>query len=173
MRKTVSFIITTGLLFILASASGCSKKPESTSPTPGSTDTATNPQMDELPTFIRYKDSLRNASANGDREAANLLDNIEKAENGNKDAQFWLGANFRDGTLFKKDDAEAFKLFSAAAEQGQQGAQWFLGVMYEHGESVPVDLEKARHWYTQSAQGPAKEWADRGKHSLAFLKAKK
>jgi len=46
---------------------------------------------------------------------------------------------------------EAFKLFSKAAELGDRDSMFFLGLMYENGESVPANDEKAVEWLTKSA----------------------
>src|SRR5690606_13747029 len=48
------------------------------------------------------------------------------------------------------DFAKAFDLFNQAATAGDRDAMFFLGVMYEHGESVDVNYEKAIEWYTKS-----------------------
>jgi hypothetical protein len=130
------------------------------------------PAQGTLPTFDNYKKSLASSLAKGDQNAANLLASIESAEKGNKDAQFWLGAALRDGTIFQQDYDQAFTYFEAAAKQGSQPAEYFLGVMYEHGESVTEDFAKAEYWYTQSANGENAEWANRGKLGLKFLQDK-
>jgi TPR repeat protein len=51
-----------------------------------------------------------------------------------------------------QDSAKAFELFSKAAELGDRDAMFFVGIMYENGESVPVDEPKAVEWYTKSAE---------------------
>ncbi len=48
------------------------------------------------------------------------------------------------------DKAKAYELFSQSAEMGNGGAMFFLGVMNERGESVPVDEQKALDWYEKS-----------------------
>ena len=76
----------------------------------------------------------------------------EAAEQGNANAQLWLGVFYeqgRDG--IKRDYVEAFKWLSMAAKQGQPDAQVTLGQMYENGEGVPQDYGLAAHWYRQAA----------------------
>jgi hypothetical protein len=43
--------------------------------------------------------------------------------------------------------------FRAAADQGLARAQYDLGVMYERGRGVPVDLTAAANWYLKAANG--------------------
>ena len=45
-----------------------------------------------------------------------------------------------------KDYAEAVKWWRKPADQGNAGAQYFLGLMYDYGEGVPVDLVMAYKW---------------------------
>jgi TPR repeat protein len=44
-------------------------------------------------------------------------------------------------------------LFRAAADQGMTRAQYDLGVLYERGRGVPVDLTQAANWYLKAAEG--------------------
>jgi TPR repeat protein len=46
---------------------------------------------------------------------------------------------------------EAYKIFFrfATAEKNSE-AQLYLGMMYEAGEGVPLDIEKAKSWYRKS-----------------------
>jgi len=173
MNQTTKFAL---LLLISLSVVACSKKSDQPS---GEAAQATAPSTVEsgssepkLPTFSAYKESLQAAAAKGDHEAENLLANVQMAESGNKDAQAWLGVNYLSGSFFQHDNTEALKLLSSAANQNQQTAEYFLGVMYEHGESIPVDLEKAKLWYTKCTKGSNKEFADRCKQSLGFLAPK-
>ncbi len=62
------------------------------------------------------------------------------AEQGNANAQFYLGLMYDNGWGVPEDDAEAVKWFRKAAEQGDSGAQYSLGVMYAKGEGVPKML---------------------------------
>ena len=51
-----------------------------------------------------------------------------------------------------KDEAEAVKWWTLAAQQGHAKAQFFLGVMYAKGEGVKKDEAEAVKWYTKAAQ---------------------
>ena len=46
-----------------------------------------------------------------------------------------------------EDDAEAVRWYRMAAEQGDAGAQYMLGVMYGKGEGVPQDPVFAHMWF--------------------------
>ena len=48
------------------------------------------------------------------------------------------------GDLLDKDLAKGLDLMRTAAKLASPGAQWYLGVAYETGQGVPVDLEKSR-----------------------------
>ena len=73
------------------------------------------------------------------------------AEQGNVDAQLWLGVSYemgQDGE--KRDYVEALKWLSAAAKKGQVDAQVTLGQMYENGKGVRQDYELAAYLVSQS-----------------------
>ena len=49
-------------------------------------------------------------------------------------------------------DAEAAKWYQMAAEQGDSGAQYNLGVMYRDGRGVPQDYAEAGEWFLKAAE---------------------
>jgi|SRR5579864_1260780 len=74
------------------------------------------------------------------------------AEQGDINAQLWLGVHYEDGRDgVKRDYRDAFKWLSLAAKQGQPDAQVTLGQMYEDGEGVPQDYRLAAFWYRKAA----------------------
>ena len=74
------------------------------------------------------------------------------AEQGDINAQLWLGVHYEDGRDgVKRDYSNAFKWLSLAARQGQPDAQVTLGQMYENGEGVPQDYRVAAYWYRKAA----------------------
>jgi TPR repeat protein len=76
-----------------------------------------------------------------------------KAELGNADAQFNLGACYSCGlSVLPKDEAEAVKWYRKAAEQGHVGAQYNLGNCYSYGLGVPKDEAEAVKWYRKAAE---------------------
>ena len=50
------------------------------------------------------------------------------------------------------DYATAFRGFRVYAEQGDAGAQFNLGFMYEYGKGIPQDYVEAARWYRQAAE---------------------
>jgi TPR repeat protein len=78
------------------------------------------------------------------------------AEQGNADAQFWLGICYRQGEGVDRDEKEGFKWLTKSAEQGNADAQFCLGNCYEYGSGVDKDEKEAVNWYTKAAdQGNA------------------
>jgi uncharacterized protein len=66
-----------------------------------------------------------------------------------------------------QDSAEAMRLYSLAAAQGDADAQVGLGVMFENGQGVAQDRAEAIRWYRLAAeQGDGDEYAIRRLDSL-------
>jgi Trypsin-like peptidase domain/Sel1 repeat len=70
-----------------------------------------------------------------------------KAEQGDANAQFFLGAYY-----FATNDTEAVKWFQKSANQGNVLAQSFLAVCYENGKGVSKDMVEAVKWYRKVAE---------------------
>jgi uncharacterized protein len=51
-----------------------------------------------------------------------------------------------------KDYKTAYKLFLPIAEQGNDKAQFKLGIMYNYGQGVPQDYEEAIKWFRLAAE---------------------
>jgi len=79
---------------------------------------------------------------------------LERALQGDRDAQFDLGKNYETGRIgLKKDFGEAEYWYRKAAEQGEPFAQASLGILYGFGKGVPQDLVQAYMWYELSVEG--------------------
>jgi len=75
------------------------------------------------------------------------------AEDGDAEAQFFLGSMYIFGIDVPKNAAEAVEWLQKAAEQGHAHAQDFLGIIYQFGdEGVPKDATKAVKWLQQAAE---------------------
>ena len=86
-----------------------------------------------------------------------------KAEKGDAEAQFCLGAMYLLGDGVPQDDEEAAKWCRKAAEQGDAKAQSCLGNMYSGGLGVPEDDVEAVKWRRKAAaQGHAKAQTNLG-----------
>ena len=73
------------------------------------------------------------------------------AEQGDADAQTFLGFMYYEGRGVPQDYQEAVKWYRLAAEQGNASAQNNLGVMYSKGQVVPQDYIKAHAWLNLAA----------------------
>ena len=100
----------------------------------------------------------------GDQEAANTLRAM--AEQGNADAQYYLGSLFVTGDEILEEAVEVFSWNMSAAEQGHVGAMINVGNLYALGQGVPEDYESAYVWFDLAvarATGDALELAVRNR----------
>ena len=74
-----------------------------------------------------------------------------KAEQGEANAQYLLGAMYSLGEGVPKDQKEAVKWYRLAADQGDAKAQYNLGAMYGNGTGVPKDNLLAYMWWNIAA----------------------
>lgn len=73
------------------------------------------------------------------------------AEQGNANAQFFLGELYRQGEGVGRDVATAVEWYRKAAEQGHVEAQLRLAEMYNTGRGVPRDFAEAVKWLREAA----------------------
>jgi TonB family protein len=71
---------------------------------------------------------------------------LAEARKGNADAQYGLGVAAYDERKF--DEARTW--FEKAAAQGLCQAEYRLGTLYEKGEGVAQDQDRARQWFEKS-----------------------
>ena len=72
-----------------------------------------------------------------------------------------LARRYRDGVGVKQSDKKAIELYETAAKRGNAGAQYNLGVFYQHGE----------HGLTQSSKRAFEYWtlaANQGHSSAQY-----
>ena len=74
------------------------------------------------------------------------------AEQGNAEAQWYIGSMYDFGYGLPQDYAEAVNWYRAAAEQGDIRGQFALGVMYSEGQGVPQDYAEAAKWFRKAAE---------------------
>ncbi len=85
------------------------------------------------------------------------------AEQGNAEAQFYMGNMYNNGRGVSQDYKQAAKWYTLSAEQGDDHAQFNLAMLYYNGEGVPQDYKQAVKWYTLSAeQGDAEAQTNLG-----------
>jgi uncharacterized protein len=79
------------------------------------------------------------------------------AEQGNTNAQFYLGALYGLSLGVPQNYLEAMKWLLKAAELGHSDARFNAGILYENGKGVPQDYKEALRWYRlPEEQGDAK-----------------
>ncbi len=76
---------------------------------------------------------------------------LEQAEQGNAEAQNYVGEIFEKGLGQEPDYKSAFAWYSKAAKQGLSRAQINLGYMFEKGLGVDKDVAKALNLYRQAS----------------------
>lgn len=91
------------------------------------------------------------AFKNGDWATA-LREWTPLAEQGNANAQTFLGLMYHKGEGVLEDYKAAAKWYSLAAEQGNAIAQYHLSLMYHKGEGVPQDYKTAVKWCSLAAE---------------------
>jgi hypothetical protein len=74
------------------------------------------------------------------------------AEDGEADAQMWLGVAYEQDWFGTIDLVEAAKWYQWSADQGNPDAQVALGEMYESGDGVEQDYSQAVAWYRRAAE---------------------
>ncbi len=84
----------------------------------------------------------------------NSLEQIRhKAESGDPEAQYALGAHYHTGEGVPQSDSDAARWFTQAAAQGHIVAQATLGAYYWAGRGVPQDLSQAYFWSVLARAG--------------------
>ncbi len=75
----------------------------------------------------------------------------QKADNGNVDAQYYLGKAYASGKGVKKDQKQAVEWYRKAADNGNADAQNNLGAAYANGNGVEKNDENAAYWWQVAA----------------------
>ena len=82
------------------------------------------------------------------------------AQNGNPDAQAYMGYLYSMGHGVPQDYTQAAIFYRRAAEQGHPGGQVELGLLYDKGQGVPQDSTEAEKWLILAAAGSNGQAAD-------------
>jgi TPR repeat protein len=104
----------------------------------------------ELGMGLLYLHEPKNATPIGDYGRAEQWLRLA-ANEGDADAQFWLGLEYRHGAFGLTDYRQALHWLQKAAEQELPNAQYTLGQMYELGEGVPKSDTVAARWFKAAA----------------------
>ena len=102
----------------------------------------------------------RKSAENGDDDAKKVLQELELIKSQYKEKEsiiiYNLGMkDYREGYY-----SDAFNKFLNSAKLGNSQAQYNLGVMYENGEGVEVNIEKAKKWYSKALENGDNEASD-------------
>ena len=76
---------------------------------------------------------------------------LPSAQQGNSDAQVYVGEIYEKGLGVRADYLVAAAWYRKAAIQGNSRAQINLGYLYESGLGVPRDLTQAMNWYRKAS----------------------
>ena len=89
------------------------------------------------------------AFAAQDEEFSALL---QKAQQGDTEAQNTVGDMYRKGNGVEKSYEQAFYWYQKAAEQGSVRSMSYIAYMYDEGMGVPQDKTQAFQWYKKAAE---------------------
>ncbi len=111
--------------------------------------------LDQSPEVIRKITlSMRDdkAGSSGEKEPESITACRIAAEQGDVDAQIYLGFVFETGNGIAKNEAKAAEWYRKAAEQGNALAQTYLALMFARGQGVPKNEFEATKWFQKAAQ---------------------
>jgi len=75
---------------------------------------------------------------------------LQRADEGDPSAEYWLGACYAIGDIVEKDESKAVHWYTRAAEKGHAEAQYNLGTMVIQGEGTEKNIEKGLWWMEQA-----------------------
>jgi hypothetical protein len=103
-----------------------------------------------------------------DRDMASRYEQSAKA--GDDDAQFNLGALYASGVGRQRSDAEAFRWFLRAADQGHSHGMLIVAGLYASGRGVAKDNVKAYSWaYIVSSASQVDEYRNGARQLMSLL----
>ena len=102
------------------------------------------------PTWASIDDAVQAYLRGEYNKAVMLLRPI--AEQGDAQAQTYMGVLYERGKGVPQDYAESVKWYRLASEQGKADAQNYLGNMYSKGNGVSQDYAEAVTWYRKAAE---------------------
>uniref|UniRef100_UPI0035B5972D protein kinase domain-containing protein n=1 Tax=Arsenicibacter rosenii TaxID=1750698 RepID=UPI0035B5972D len=76
----------------------------------------------------------------------------QAADEGNSEAQNWIGLLYDQGKGVGEDQTEATNWYRKSATQGNPFGQYNLGAQYYNGEGVEQDYKQAFDWYAKAAE---------------------
>jgi hypothetical protein len=155
-KRVVGLFLASSLLVL---GIGCSKEPSEA----GKTE-APNAGVN-VPTL--YQEGAEAYQAGKFTEAMDKFKAL--AEQGDKQAQFNVGALYHHGEGVAQDDKQAALWGAKAADQGHLDAMDSLGVRYAKGEGVEKDMVQAYKWFSIASLSKHASAASNAKYAATQL----
>lgn len=125
-------------------------------------------QAVEQPASAGAGENSAQGASSGAEMSSSLRDLRRRAQGGDAEAQFELGAKYATGEDVAQDYSEGVKWFTRAAEGGQVLAAATLGAYYWAGRGVPQDDVSAYMWSSIARQ----EGDEASRYRIAILRAR-
>lgn len=107
--------------------------------------------LGSLPCFAGSSCKVNVVFAHSPKAAGNFARVLEKAEAGDRAAEFQAGLAYETGTATEQDFSAAAQWYQRAADGGNADAQNNLGGMYLRGLGVEQSDREALRWYMRAA----------------------
>lgn len=104
----------------------------------------------ELFSFSKYGDMIKNAQAGSSKSNENLNNDLSKALKGNPKDQLNYALHFYNGDICEKNYIEAVKWFKLAANGNESDAFYYLGICFEKGLGVSKNINRAQYYYNEA-----------------------
>ena len=122
------------------------------------------PQAADIAGYMEFKKKLEAR----ERALSGVITLKNRAMNGDVEAQYEFAMANRYAWGMDKSNSDAALWFREAADAGHARAQLELGLMYEFGEGVPLNLKRAHTFYHRAAKQDLRE----ARISLALIRGK-
>ena len=99
--------------------------------------------------FITEKGGECNKSSDIEKRFKNYYK--KAADEGNVNAQYYIGKLYYKGEVIEKDYKKAFEYLKKAADDGNVNAQYYIGTLYYKGKGIEKDYEKAFEYLKKAA----------------------
>ena len=111
-----------------------------------------------LPQNVRAQDLAKGFAAYERKDYATALEHFRPlAEQGNAEAQYYLGEMYLGGSGLARNSITGVKWTRLSAEQGLGNSYFNLGFAYHVGSGVPKDFLLAYKWYNLASG--ARTWS--------------
>ncbi len=81
-----------------------------------------------------------------------VKDVLQRAKEGDPDAQYEMGMRYRTGDGVFEDEQESVRWLGSAADGGNVDAMYEMGVSFDLGIGLPIDEFAAEEWYRKAAE---------------------